>query len=155
MPDDLRADLASRADIARLVDAFYRRAFADPLIGPIFTEVAQVDLSRHLPVFTDFWDTVLFRAGTYRRNALQVHLALHARMPLQAEFFERWLEIWMSNVDEHFAGEIAERAKLQASRIAGSMHRRVQGRSGSEFETLRRRAVDGEVLAGANEGAGL
>lgn len=155
MSDDLRADLASRADIARLVDAFYRRAFADPLIGPIFTEVAQVDLSRHLPVFTDFWDTVLFRAGTYRRNALQVHLALHARMPLQAEFFERWLEIWTSNVDEHFAGEIAERAKLQASRIAGSMHRRVQGRSGSEFETLRRRAVDGEALAGANEGAGL
>lgn len=137
--DEERDDIHDRADIARLVDAFYRRAFADPLIGPIFTDVAQLDLARHMPVFTDFWDTVLFRAGTYRRNALQVHLVLHARVPLEGEFFERWLEIWTSNIDEHFAGEIAERAKVQARRIAGSMRRRVQGRSGSEFETLKRR----------------
>lgn len=143
MPDT-REDIHDRADIARLVDAFYRRAFSDPLIGPIFTDVAQLDLVRHIPVFTDFWDTVLFRAGTYRRNALQVHLVLHARVPLEGAFFERWLEIWTSNVDEHFAGEVAERAKVQAKRIAGSMHRRVQGRSGSEFETLQRRELRAE-----------
>lgn len=134
------ADIRDRADIARLVDAFYARAFADPLIGPIFTEVAQLDLEQHLPVFTDFWETVLFRAGSYRRNALQVHLALSTRTPMSDEHFARWLEIWASNVDELFSGEVAERAKLQATRIGGSMHRRVQGCSASEFATVRHRA---------------
>lgn len=135
----MRQDIRDRADIAALVDAFYRRAFTDPVIGPIFTDVAHLDLAHHLPIFTDFWETVLFRAGKYRRNALQVHLVLNAKAPLQPAHFERWLHIWTSNVDEHFAGEVAERAKLQATRIAGSMHRRVQGRSGSEFETLKTR----------------
>lgn len=132
-------DIRDRADIFRLVEAFYGRAFSDPVIGYIFTDVAHLDLEHHLPIFTDFWETVLFRAGKYQRNALQVHLVLHAKSSLHAEHFERWLHIWTTNVDEHFSGEVAERAKLQASRIAGSMHRRVQGRSGSEFETLKNR----------------
>lgn len=129
-------DLRDRSDIEGMVDGFYRRAFADPLIGPIFTDVAELDLDRHLPIMCDFWETVLFRTGQYRRNALQVHLVLNALFPLRREHFERWLAIWVANIDEHFAGEKAELAKVQATRIAGSIHRRVRGRSGSEFETL-------------------
>ena len=132
-------DIQNREDISRLVGAFYARAFKDPIIGYIFTDVARIDLDEHLPVFTDFWETVLFRAGTYKRNALQVHFALNAKVPLEAEMFDRWLGIWTSNVDDHFSGEVADRAKLQATRIAGSMHRRVRGRSSSEFETIGRR----------------
>jgi hemoglobin len=64
-------DLRDRADIGDLVGEFYRRAFADPLIGPIFTDVAKMDLDHHLPIICDFWETVLFNAGLYRRNALQ------------------------------------------------------------------------------------
>jgi hemoglobin len=129
-------DLRDRADIRDLVAEFYRRAFADPLIGPIFTDVAKMDLEHHLPIMCDFWETVLFGAGLYRRNALQLHVALHARHPLSPEHFERWLELWIANVDEHFRGEKAELAKTQARRIAGSISRRLQGRSGSEFETI-------------------
>ena len=69
-------DIQNREDISRLVGTFYARAFEDPIIGYIFTDVARIDLDEHLPVFTDFWETVLFRAGTYKRNALQVHFAL-------------------------------------------------------------------------------
>ncbi|HEV7168939.1 MAG TPA: group III truncated hemoglobin [Micrococcaceae bacterium] len=132
-------DLENRSDIAKLVEEFYRRAFADPLIGPIFTDIAKMDLAHHLPIMCDFWETVLFRAGLYRRNALQVHLVLSALFPLQQEHFERWLALWVENVDEHFAGPKADLAKVQAERIAGSIHRRVQGRSGSDFETLKPR----------------
>ena len=32
---------------------------------------AEPDLSAHLPVMCDFWETVLLRAGRYRRNALR------------------------------------------------------------------------------------
>jgi hemoglobin len=84
----------------------------------------------------DFWETVLWGAGLYSRNALQVHFVLNARHPLTAEHFDRWLSLWSATLDAHFAGPIAERARLQASRIAGSMERRLAGRSGSAFETL-------------------
>lgn len=140
-------DLANRDDVERLVVAFYETAFRDPLIGPIFTEVAHLDLAAHLPIMCDFWETVLFRASAYRRNALQVHVALHARHPLTEAHFARWLELWDATVDSGFAGPAAERAKLQAARIAESMRRRLSGRSGSAFETLARR--DRAAAAGA------
>ncbi len=129
-------DLECRDDIAALVGEFYRRAFADPLIGHIFTDVAKIDLDHHMPIMCDFWETVLFNAGLYRRNALQVHFALNAKHPLHPEHFERWLQLWVGTVDELHRGEKAELAKLQAERIAGSISRRMQGKSGSEFETI-------------------
>ncbi|HEU4756353.1 MAG TPA: group III truncated hemoglobin [Agromyces sp.] len=129
-------DLADRDDVERLVVAFYETAFRDPMIGPIFTDVAHMDLAAHLPIMCDFWETVLFRTGAYRRNALQVHVALHARHPLTEAHFDRWLELWDATVDAGFTGPAAEQAKLQAARIAGSMRRRLSGRSGSAFETL-------------------
>ncbi|MGH3936859.1 MAG: group III truncated hemoglobin [Pseudonocardiaceae bacterium] len=60
------------------MNAFYRRAFADVLLGPIFVDVAKVDMSVHLPVMCDFWETVLLRAGRYHRNALRPHLDLNS-----------------------------------------------------------------------------
>lgn len=118
-------DIADRDDVHALVSEFYRRVFADDLLGPIFIEVAQLDLERHLPIMCDFWETVLFRAGLYRRNALQRHLDLSAKTPLGAEHFDRWLNLWTTNVDEHYVGEKAELAKVQASRMAGAIQRRV------------------------------
>ncbi len=133
--------MADRADVEEVVDAFYRAVFADPLIGPIFTDIAQVDLRRHLPVMYDFWDTVLFGTGSYRRNALQAHLALHARHPLEEAHFARWLELWGDTLDARFAGPHAERAKLQAGRIAGSIGRRLAAHDGREPLILTARPV--------------
>ncbi|MGH3797958.1 MAG: group III truncated hemoglobin [Pseudonocardiaceae bacterium] len=122
-----RRDIADRADIAGLVTAFYRRAFADALLGPVFVEIAQMDLAAHLPVMCDFWETVLMRTGRYRRNALRPHLALHAKAELTSAHFERWLTLWAGTVDERHVGEKAELAKVQAGRIAGSLSRRLRG----------------------------
>jgi hemoglobin len=130
------ADLRDRDDVYTLVSEFYRHAFADDLLGPIFTDIAHMDLDHHLPIICDFWETVLFRAGLYQRNALARHVSLNARAPLGVEHFDRWLALWSGTVDEHFAGAKAELAKVQAGRIAGSIHRRLQGRSGSELETI-------------------
>ncbi len=132
-------DLIDRSDVEALVSAFYGDAFADPLIGPIFTDVARVDLSRHLPVMCDFWETVLFGTGAYRRNALQVHMVLNARVRLEAEHFARWLDLWEGAVRQRFAGDRADRAVLQAHRMARSIERRLAGGSGSDFATIRRR----------------
>jgi hemoglobin len=134
-------DLSDRDDVSALVTEFYRRAFADPLIGPIFTDIAHMDLAAHLPVMCDFWETVLFRAGLYRRNALQVHVQLHRLASLEAEHFARWLTLWTGTVDNLFSGEKAELAKLQAERIGGSLLRRVHGADAGELVTFHHRPV--------------
>ena len=126
-------DLAGRDDIDVLVRGFYSRAFADPLLGPIFRDVVKLDLDAHLPVMCDFWHTVLFRAALYRRNALAVHADLHADPPLSAEHFARWLGLWTATVDDLFAGRKAKLAKTQATRIAYSISRRLLGKSGIEI----------------------
>ncbi|MCE6997140.1 group III truncated hemoglobin [Saccharothrix sp. S26] len=137
-------DLAGRDDAVTVVTEFYRRAFDDALLGPIFRDVARLDLATHLPVIADFWATVLFRAGTYRRNLLHVHLDLHERVPLTAAHFTRWLALWADTVDELFAGEKADLAKSQAERIARSMVRRLRRGDASELVTIRRRDRDDE-----------
>ncbi len=132
-------DLADRADVARLVVAFYERAFADPLLGPIFVDIAQLDLVAHLPIMCDFWESALFRAGLYKRNALAVHAALHNVEPLTADHFVRWLALWTATVDALFAGPKAELAKSQASRIAWSINRRLSGETDDRLLTVVRR----------------
>jgi hemoglobin len=119
-------DLAGRGDVETLVRAFYGQAFTDNLLGPIFVEVARMDLEAHMPVICDFWETVLFRAGLYHGNAFVVHAQLHARAPLPPELFHRWLTLWCAAVDGHFAGDKAELAKRQGARVAASISHRLQ-----------------------------
>lgn len=124
-----RPDIADRDDLAGLLRDFYGRVFDDDLLGPIFVDVARLDLDAHLPVMCDFWETVLFRTGEYRRNALQPHLRLNARTPLSPRHFQRWLAVWRATVDDRHAGPYAELAKLQADRIAAAMTRRITSAS--------------------------
>ena len=126
-------DIGSRDDISALVVDFYTRAFADDLLGPVFTDIAEMDLQAHLPIMCDFWETVLFQAGRYRGNALRPHVALHAQVRLTAEHFSRWLALWTATVDERHAGVRAERAKDQATGIAHSIQRRLAGGTGSQL----------------------
>lgn len=138
------ADIRDRDDILVLVRTFYETAFQDPLIGRIFTEVAHMDLAHHLPIMGDFWESVLFQTGGYRRDALALHAAVHTKHALTAEHFDRWLTLWTATVDRLHEGPVAERAKEQAARIALSLQRRLQGGTGSLLDTigLRPGAVD-------------
>jgi hemoglobin len=120
-------DLSNRADVEVLLRRFYGRVFADDVLAEPFSELRERGLESHLPVMCDFWETVLFRAGLYRGNALQVHRQLNERHPLGANHFARWLALWESTIDEMHQGPVAERAKLQAARIANSMHRCLRG----------------------------
>jgi hemoglobin len=139
-----RDDIRDRHDIAELITAFYTQVFADDLLGPVFVDIARLDLPAHLPIMCDFWETVLFRAGSYRRNALQVHLDLHMKAHLTADHFARWLELWHATIDARHAGPKAELAKTQATRIAWSMQRRLTGERGTEFVTIRQHSTDRE-----------
>lgn len=125
--DDARHDIRTRADCDALVRTFYSRALTDPIIGFLFTDIAKIDLDAHLPVIASFWETVLLGGESYRGGAFRPHADLHAKVPLQAGHFDRWLTLWRESVDQGFAGERAELAKAHATRVAHAFHRRLQG----------------------------
>ena len=105
-------DIASRADCERLVRAFYGRALEDPIIGFIFVDVAKLDLDAHVPRITSFWETILLGARSYSGGAFRPHAELHAKVRLREGHFTQWLNLWSRTVDELFAGERAELAKM-------------------------------------------
>lgn len=120
----MKSDIKNRDDIDSLMNAFYRRALADEVIGFIFTDVAKLDLEHHLPIIGDFWETVLFQTGIYAkhgRNPLQVHGELNEKTPLFPEHFARWLEIFTETVDQNFSGAHSDFIKLRAGAIANRM----------------------------------
>jgi hemoglobin len=129
-------DLATREDVEVLLRRFYGRAFTDDVLAEPFSELRAQGLESHLSVMCDFWETVLFRAGLYRGNALVVHRQLNERHPLRANHFARWLALWEATVDEMYDGPSASRAKVQAGRIANSLHRRMSGTDVSELDAL-------------------
>jgi hemoglobin len=120
----MQTDIASRADIDALMISFYGRAMKDPVIGHLFTHVAQLDLAHHLPVIGDFWEATLFGTGNYarhRRNPLLIHAELDRQERLEPHHFRRWLELFTESVDEAFAGAYAEFAKHRGQAIARRM----------------------------------
>ncbi|GJM33792.1 MAG: hypothetical protein DHS20C18_27930 [Saprospiraceae bacterium] len=113
-----KQDIQSRPEIEKLVHVFYGKLLDDALLAPIFLEVAKIDLPKHLPILFDFWESVLFQAGKYKNNALEIHLDLHLEHRLEEAHFERWLVLFNETVDELFEGEKAKQAKGTALSIA-------------------------------------
>ena len=72
-----KRDIQDRQDLEDLLRTFYTRAFEDDLIGRFFTEVVPLDLRTHIPVITDFWESVIFNKHNYRKNVMQIHQRIH------------------------------------------------------------------------------
>ena len=137
-----RRDIETRADCERLVLAFYEKAMADPVIGFIFVDVARLDLAAHAPRITSFWETILLGEKTYDGSPFAAHVPLHAKVDLKQGHFERWLGLWFGTVDELFAGERANLAKVHALRVGQAFHQRLQ----SFPSAAERRASEGIVV---------
>ena len=86
-------DITTRADIELLLTKFYEQAFADPVIGYIFTDVTKLDLVKHMPVIANFWDDMLLGAHNYFGNPMKVHQHIDKLSQLQTEHFAAWLNI--------------------------------------------------------------
>jgi hemoglobin len=118
----MKADISNRLDLENLMKAFYTKALVDETIGHYFTQVVQLDMEKHLPRITDFWETVVFDAGKYQGNTLKIHEDLHEKSPFESAHFTRWIDLFKATVDEHFAGENAEKIKSRAISIATVMN---------------------------------
>lgn len=134
-------DLTGRADVEALLRRFYGRVLVDEILAQPFADIRERGLDTHLPVMCDFWETVLFRAGLYRSNALQAHRGVHGRTPLSAGHFVRWLTLWNTTVDEMYRGSRARQAKIQAARIAMAMHRRLTGHHATDLAAVAGQSV--------------
>ncbi|WP_316736387.1 group III truncated hemoglobin [Pedobacter aquatilis] len=117
-----KSDIKNREDIILLVNTFYEKVQKDNKIGTIFTDVAQVDWSHHLPKMYDFWESILFGKATYKGNPMLTHFALQQKVDLLQEEFDRWKSLFYTTVDELFEGENAETIKQKAQSIADLMH---------------------------------
>jgi hemoglobin len=114
-------DLDSRPQIEAFVDRFYQRLLADPVLAPIFLDVAVIDLEVHLPHIKDYWCKLLLGEAAYRRHTMNIHRQLHGKRPLEPGDFERWLRLFQDTIDSGWAGKQAERAKQVAASIASNM----------------------------------
>jgi hemoglobin len=124
---DPRGDLDTRADIHDLVVSFYREIVFDELLAPVFTEVAEVDWTAHIPRLIDYWCRVLLGDPGYDGSILAAHRHVHDLEPFTPELFERWLALWTETIDAQWSGPGADTAKAHASRIADALARRLPG----------------------------
>jgi hemoglobin len=85
-----------QTSIARLVDRFYDKVRADPLLGAVFNPVVH-DWDAHKQLLTSFWCSVALRADSYQGSPMSAHRAQPA---IRGEHFERWLALWRETVPE-------------------------------------------------------
>jgi hemoglobin len=118
-------DLTGRSSIELLVNTFYDRIRADALLGPIFGGIAQVNWETHLPRMYAFWESVLFRAGTYRGNPIAAHARLVPSAGMTREHFDHWLALFQNTVQSLFAGENAGHIQRAAGDMANVIYSRI------------------------------
>ena len=119
-------DLDSRKRIERFVELFYERMLEDDQLAPIFVDVAEVDLSQHLPHIKNYWSKLLLGDPSYQRHTMNIHRQLHSKRALKSSDFVRWLATFVATVDSNFAGTNADRAKRVAHTIAENMQKGLQ-----------------------------
>ncbi|WP_294205209.1 group III truncated hemoglobin [uncultured Chryseobacterium sp.] len=113
--------LETRQDIEHLVNSFYDKVVRDGTIGFFFNDVAKVNWDSHLPKMYSFWESILFGQMTYKGNPMGAHFPINEFQAMEKRHFERWLELWISTIEENFTGENADMAVYKAQNIAKLM----------------------------------
>ncbi len=121
------ADLDTRGQIHDLVVAFYRELIMDENLGPVFTEVPEVDWSHHIQLLIDYWCRVLLGDQSYQGAILNAHRRVHDLQAFTSENFDRWYGLWIATIDQTWTGPLADKAKSHAARIAASLARQLPG----------------------------
>lgn len=132
-----KPDLDHRSAIHDLVVHFYREIVFDDLLDPVFSEVAEVDWTVHIPNLIDYWCRVLLGQPGYAGAVIAAHRDVHDIEAFRLEHFDRWYSLWVSSVDAGWAGPVAERAKRHAARVATSLARQLLDTSWRPPEDVR------------------
>jgi len=117
MKDSEKQDIATVADIEKLVYCFYDKVRANESLFAVFDPIIKDNWPAHLAKMVSFWSTLLLYTREYKSDPLTSHMPL----PLTKQHFETWLLLFTATLDELFKGEIAENAKKRAFSIARIM----------------------------------
>lgn len=120
----------SRADIERVVAAFYARIRAHPGLGPVFA-VHVGDWPAHEAKVADFWANAILHEKIYDGNPMQVHRAAGNVRP---GMFDTWLELFGQVLAQELPPREAAAWDALARRIGASLRagvvERMQGPGG-------------------------
>ena len=109
-----KTDITTKEDIKLMVDTFYEKVNLDDVLSPIFNDFAKINWETHLPRMYDFWSTILLSDGDYKGSPFDKHVPL----PIDKLHFDRWMGIFLGNLEEYFEGPMTEDAKLRAQTIS-------------------------------------
>lgn len=101
---------------------FYEKALVDEVIGFFFTKVVPLNMETHLPLITDFWESVVLGTRGYGKNVMQVHQHIHHLSQIKKEHLDRWVQLFTQTIDEHFEGPNAILMAQRARSIATMMN---------------------------------
>lgn len=107
-------DIESIEDIQLLVDSFYSKVREDELLADIFNSVVEDNWPKHLDKMYRFWQTVLLDEHTYFGSPF----IPHAKLPIEAKHFKRWLQLFSQTISTNFKGKKANEALWRAERMA-------------------------------------
>ncbi|MFD1094266.1 group III truncated hemoglobin [Salegentibacter chungangensis] len=118
-----KPDLRDREDIQLLVNRFYEKVRANEEIGHFFNN-SILDWEEHLEKLTDFWESNLLFVSKYSGNPKRAHIDVDSRSgnKINEKHFGTWLNLWIDTLDELFEGELTERAKHNARKMATHLH---------------------------------
>lgn len=116
-----KKDIESRKDIEKVLEAFYRKVFTDQLIGHFFTIIVPLDLEKHIPLITDFWESIIFNTQNYRKNVMEIHHHINMQSSIKKEHLDRWVQIFHQTIDELHEGDKARLMKQRARSVATLM----------------------------------
>lgn len=114
----MKTDIRNKEDIKLMVDTFYGKVQANPILGFIFDDIAEVNWDTHLPHMYKFWGGVLFGENEFRGNPMYKHIMLSRKTQMSDIQFAEWLRLFSSTVDDLFEGPRADEAITRAKMIA-------------------------------------
>ena len=117
----MKTDIKNRADIEKIVNAFYVKIKADADISYFFNEVAKVNWEDHLPKMYGFFENILFFSGNYEGNPMETHRELNKKSHVSVVHFNKWNDYFSATVDELYIGKNAEEIKERAKQISAMM----------------------------------
>ncbi len=116
----------TEAMIERVVRAFYAKVRADQMLAPVF-DARIHDWEPHLSQMCAFWSSVMLMTGRYHGTPMAKHMPLR----IDADHFDRWLELFEQTAHEICPLEAARHFVERARRIAASLELGIANANGT------------------------